>query len=610
MFEAARYLDSEAPDVDASVLLEFRQFRDNITARSLIAWGEHCSECAAPACYSNCSYYTPRFEDFNCGRFAQGIRKGRFDGDVRVATIQFRKWGKLEGRGPAALFPLPSAERWETANDVITQTISLIAPSPIVPNLKWRWDNFKRQQFAKGSLDPDAFAVEAWLPADAAADVTLTLTIVPVEDEGKGLFQDILQLHPGYNRLEIPIERIRSRVDLHAPYFLKIEPLADTTPQSITFGMLDFVTFRERPAALKARQEAPAAQPAVPAVALPKIKCVVWDLDNTLWKGTLTEDGPDALVLNSQAVEVIKELDRRGILHSIASKNDMEPVMEVLKSFGLADYFLYPQVSWNPKSTAVKRIAELLDIGLDTFVLIDDQPFERAEVGESIPAVRVLDETDLHELLEHSWFDVPVTPESGNRRSMYQAEELRKSVLEGSAGDYLEFLRGCNLTVDAYPINDEVLERAYELSQRTNQLNTSGQRYEKEELRAICLGEDPRQAFVFRCSDRFGDYGYIALCVLQPETAEVQSYMMSCRVQRKKVENAIFAWLLNYASDSGAQQLRIRYRKTARNTPSLRMLQDLGFEFDGDEESGWFHRSVNAPVEDSEVVTLTDHIRG
>ena len=143
------------------------------------------------------------------------------------------------------------------------------------------------------------------------------------------------------------------------------------------FGLLDFVQCKPQPKAGSKEGKA-------------RVKCIVWDLDNTLWDGILVEDGAEKLRLKPGIAEVIKSLDRRGILHSIASKNNFDEAMAVLKSHQLDEYFLHPQISWAPKSEAMKAIAQKLNIGIDTLMLVDDSDFERAEVQAACPTVMVL----------------------------------------------------------------------------------------------------------------------------------------------------------------------------------------------------------------------------
>src|SRR5262249_13051984 len=152
-----------------------------------------------------------------------------------------------------------------------------------------------------------------------------------------------------------------------------------------------------------------------------------------------------------------------------------------------------PQVGWGPKSDSLRRIAELLDIGLDTFVFVDDEPFERGEVGAALPMVTVLPESELPNLLANPLFDAPATAEGSKRRKMYQVEELRQATFASSGTDYLSFLRDCNIQLTIQSISEQHAERAYELSQRTNQLNFSGTKYARSDVAAF-LRPDCREA--------------------------------------------------------------------------------------------------------------------
>lgn len=146
-----------------------------------------------------------------------------------------------------------------------------------------------------------------------------------------------------------------------------------------------------------------------------KVKCVVWDLDNTLWNGTLIEtDNPEDLKIRPGVLEIIHELDQRGIIQSIASKNDMDVAWPVVEKLGIAEYFLYPQIHWNAKSDSIRQIAKALNIGIDTFAFIDDSNFERMQVQSALPQVRVYDEKELQNILQRPEFKVMVTEESKN----------------------------------------------------------------------------------------------------------------------------------------------------------------------------------------------------
>jgi FkbH-like protein len=603
MFETLKYAEKYIPALPDQAVHRFAELRFAIAKQSLIVWGEHCSECAATACYSSCSFYTPRVDDLGCGRFSKRIQKGRI-GRVRLATMTFRKWGKLYGVGPVGLVPPAKAEFRERIDDLISGAIISLVPSVALRRMEWESNQWKNRSSGRALAPADAFVIEAWLP-EGHPTFSFTLTVIPTVGPQEGQFQMSFEFCQGYNRRFVPVAEISARVDLMKPYSIQLEPFEDSIGREITFGLTEFVTFcHSVEEVVPARHSAATASAQSAAV---KAKCVVWDLDNTVWRGTLAEDGLEGLVLNPAVKAIIEELDRRGILHSVASKNDPESALAALDTYGLREYFLYPQIGWSPKSTSIQQIAALLDIGLDTFVFLDDQAFERGEVGERLPQVTVLSDTDLPTLLENSLFDVPITVESANRRKMYLAEQIRKSAFEDSRGDYIEFLRGCSIHVEVSKLSPDLIDRAHELSQRTNQLNVSGRRYSRSELLAIQTPESPVTAYLFSCRDRFGEYGTIAMCVLSERRAQVESFMMSCRVQKKCVEQAIFTWLARKCAAAGFDTMSVIYSQTKRNGAAVRMLEELEFSYlPGGPDTGEFFRPTGKPIANADVVILQD----
>src|SRR5215471_1995364 len=159
------------------------------------------------------------------------------------------------------------------------------------------------------------------------------------------------------------------------------------------------------------------------------IKLVVWDLDETLWHGALLEDG--SVRLRENIVGIIQTLDRRGILQSIASKNNYNHAMDQLRRFGLAEYFLYPQINWGSKAASLKTIASSINIGLDAVAFIDDQEFERDEVAFSLPEVRCIAPAELESLLDRTDMNARfITKDSRLRRLMYISDLERKKAEE------------------------------------------------------------------------------------------------------------------------------------------------------------------------------------
>jgi FkbH-like protein len=581
----------------ADALAAFAETRDAVAARSLLAWGEHCTECAFPACYSACSFYTPR-EDHHCRRFERGIERAHDAArpDIALTRIQFRRWGKLESQGTATLRTSEAARRVERLDQTLDGLLAGPVPAAIADKLRWRLNAAKRSGSSREAVgQDDVFVLETF--HDGVDVWPFTVSIMTARKEASGLFQTAAPLSPGYSRLVIPARDIAALVDLSAPLTVQVEPVLEGAPP-IVFGLVDFARLSRPLPSRPAAAEKPAKGP-------PKFKCVVWDLDNTLWRGVLVEDGVEGVVLNDQAVALIREFDRRGIVNSIASKNDAQLALRALDQFGLRDLFVFPKISWGPKSEAIRAIIAEMDVGADTFAFIDDQPFERGEVAELLPEVTVFSDSEMAALLEHPRFDVPVTAESGQRRRMYQTEEKRSAARDGSALDYVSFLRSCEISLTVSRLSPRNLLRMYELSQRTNQLNFSGLRYTQSQLEAL-MAERPEDAFVLSCADRFGDYGAIGFCVLAEGRAQVESFFMSCRVQRKRVENAFFRRLAAELMVRGARRMEVRFRPTVKNGASAGMLGDLGFAFEpsGPDGEGLYVRSLQAPFEDADVVRL------
>ncbi|MGZ3272342.1 MAG: HAD-IIIC family phosphatase [Caulobacteraceae bacterium] len=582
------------------VLAAFADTREAVAARSLLVWGEHCTECAFPACYSACSFYTPR-EDHHCRRFERGIERVQAPArpELALTRIAFRRWGKLESQGTPALTPTAAAFRSERWDHRVDGLLAGPVPAAMADKLRWRLNAMKRERSGRGeAVSPgDVFILEAF--NEGAETWPFTVSVMTGRKEASGLFQAAAPLEPGYNRLVIPVRRIAALVDLSGPVTVQVEPVREGAPP-IVFGLVDFARL-SRP--LSSLPAAKAVQKA--AKDAPKFKCLVWDLDNTLWTGVLVEDGIEGVALNEQAVAVIRELDRRGIINSIASKNDTDLAFRALERFGLRDLFVFPKISWGPKSEAIRDIVAEMDVGADTFAFIDDQPFERGEVAELLPEVSVFSDDEIASLLDHPRFDVPVTAESGKRRQMYQTEEKRAAARHDSALDYAAFLRSCGIALTVSRLGPGNLMRMYELSQRTNQLNFSGLRYAQAELEAL-MTERPADAFVLSCSDRFGDYGAIGFCVLAKDRPQVESFFMSCRVQRKRVENAFFQRLAGELQARGAERIEVRYRPTAKNGAAAQMLADLGFAFEpsGPDGEGLYVRPFDAAFADADVVRL------
>jgi FkbH-like protein len=296
----------------------------------------------------------------------------------------------------------------------------------------------------------------------------------------------------------------------------------------------------------------------------PVVKCVIWDLDNTIWDGTLLED--TSVSLKPRMKEVLEELDHRGILHSIASRNDYDDAMAKLREFGIADYFLYPEIRWDAKSLSVRKIQENLNIAYDTLLFLDDQPFERDEVAGTHADVWCVDSRQYLELLDHPRLNPKyITNDSKQRRSMYQSDIARRKEEEQYVGPKESFLQNLDIVLDITEAREEDLVRAEELTFRTNQLNATGETYTVESLAAM-RKDGHHKILVCELTDKYGSYGKVGLSVLdmEPEEWKLKLLLFSCRVMSTGASSIFLSYLRNAAKDNGVR-LTAEFRDTGRN---------------------------------------------
>ena len=313
-----------------------------------------------------------------------------------------------------------------------------------------------------------------------------------------------------------------------------------------------------------------------PTAAPGSVKVLVWDLDNTLWDGTLLEG--DAVRLRPAAAAALRTLDERGILLSIASKNDHDQAMSKLRELGLAEYFLYPQIGWSSKSAAVEAVARSINVGLEAVAFIDDDPFERGEVSHALPQVLVLDAGEAAGLAARPELTPRfVTGESAMRRRMYQADVERNRAEESFQGPQEEFLASLGMRFTLAAAREEDLRRAEELTVRTHQLNSTGQTYSYEELDALRRSGD-HLLVVAGLEDRYGTYGKIGLALIAKQTGlwTLKLLLMSCRVISRGVGTIMIHHVLRLAQAAGVR-LQAELKPTPRNRMMLVSYKFAGF---------------------------------
>lgn len=532
----------------------------HITAIRPAMWEEHCLECSAPECFASCAHYQKR-SDGRCKRFYNGLLTFA---DKRAccgqgAHVKFRKWGNLM----TVLFPAMLSEEDYAAmhrrNEHMGNMLGRVNTSSLPQAL--RWQGIRIPEYARrtrlrmlrgGSNRADAFLFHGYSYSPEKFHL-----MIEIYDDHTPIYKTSVRIRPGEN---LQIITNLSPECSRAGNLVKVYPEKNLEAE-MDILWCDFVQGRPL------RQEMPAE----------KVKCLVWDLDNTLWDGTLMEtEDPGQLKLKPGVRETIEELDRRGILHSIASQNDHETTWPVLEKLELADYFLHPQINWDPKSANIEKIAKSLNIGISSLAFIDDTAFQREEVRSAWSQVRIYDAPEAAGLSSLPEFTVMVTEESRNRRKMYQAEAQRIALQASTHTNIVDFVRSCDLKLHLFePATPEELARCYELIIRTNQLNTSGVKYTQAEFDQV-LAKPGHKTFAFSCEDIFGDYGIVGFGQYQVsgKTLIFTEFAMSCRVAGKFVGSALFSALLKKEKCSKGHFTVVKTRKNIllRNT-----LETIGF---------------------------------
>ena len=333
------------------------------------------------------------------------------------------------------------------------------------------------------------------------------------------------------------------------------------------------------------------------------IKCVAWDVDNTLLAGVFIESGERQPPADPEMAAVLAELGRRGIVHAIASRNP--PAAAVYAAQVTGARFVAAECGWGRKSAAISRILADLGLSADAIAFVDDDPYERAEVSFTLPDVLVLSPEDMADALGWPEFSPAVVTDEARRRSELYLDRRRRLEAEREfGGSRDDFLRYCRTEIAIAPAAEADLARLHELSVRTHQFNSAGQGTTEAAFRLI-IGAAGRQVLTVRLRDRFGDDGIVGGCVTeQGEDGRwtVRLLMMSCRAMGRGVIDALLAWLIRSAARYGARTLEVPSVLNARNVPLRLALAAAGFRAAGESAAGAdgqrvvYRRSLAGPL--------------
>ena len=328
-------------------------------------------------------------------------------------------------------------------------------------------------------------------------------------------------------------------------------------------------------------------------------KCLVLDLDNTLWAGVIGDDGQEGIILGEGTgtgeahlalQRYAKQLRERGVILAICSKNDPTVAEAVFRDhpemlLRLTDIAAFV-ANWEDKAANLRRIADQLNIGIDSLVFVDDNPAERTRIRQSLPMVAVPELPDdaaqyVRCLADAGYFEsVAFTADDSRRGEQYAIDTSRKAFLESSQ-NMDDFLRGLDMSVTFGPFQTVDLARVVQLIGKTNQFNPTTRRHSLEDV-ARFVATDRCLTLQFRLADRFGDNGLVSLMILRPDPRapdlmEIDTWVMSCRVFGRELEHEAMNIAVESARQMGVRAFRADYIPTPKNGVVRELYSTLGF---------------------------------
>ena len=324
-------------------------------------------------------------------------------------------------------------------------------------------------------------------------------------------------------------------------------------------------------------------------------KCLVLDCDNTLWGGIIGEDGINEIALGPDwpgreyvnFQKVILELYQQGVILGINSKNNEQDVMQVLREHPhmilKEEHFAAIIVNWDPKPQNMRKLAEQMNIGLDSLVFVDDNPAERQLMRQMQPQVEVLDLPDNPALFEKalretSFFAKASLTEEDKKRGEIYAAQRKRMELQKSSVSFDDYLKSLEMICSIRLAEEKDVKRAAQLTQRTNQFNLTTCRYSEADIKAM-MGNPNWRIYVLGLKDKFGDNGTVGLAIveIQPKCWRVDTFLMSCRVIGRQVEDALVDRICRDAVKAGRASVSAEYVPTAKNNLVADFWDKMGF---------------------------------
>ena len=345
-------------------------------------------------------------------------------------------------------------------------------------------------------------------------------------------------------------------------------------------------------------------------------KCIVLDLDNTLWGGVLGEDGFEGIELGPRAPGIgfvefqrhLLSLNQRGVILAINSRNNSEDALKVIRDHPSMvlreENFGALRINWNDKITNMKEIAQELNIGLDSIVYIDDDPINRELMGKVLPQVLTIDlpkDSALYAptLMRLSDLNVlTITSEDIKRSQMYIQQRKRIELEKTSESNLEDFLSQLGIRIKIKKADEFTIPRIAQLILKTNQFNLTTYRYQEEDIRRFCQDRNIMVGCA-QIEDKFGDNGITGAFIVRKDSDSsewtIDTFLLSCRVMGRGIEDAIMSFILNEAKREGITKIKCVYIPTKKNKPCEEFLPNCGFKKEGEYWVYWSNIPAKIP---------------
>jgi FkbH-like protein len=351
-------------------------------------------------------------------------------------------------------------------------------------------------------------------------------------------------------------------------------------------------------------------------------KCIVLDLDNTLWGGIIGEDGFDRIDLSlkppgmafMEFQRVLLALYQRGVILAINSRNNEDEALRAIRDHPFMvlreEHFATMKINWSDKISNMKEIAQELNIGLDSIVYFDDDPINREIMSKAIPQIKTIDLPDdpslyASTLMQINDFNTLVMTNEDRKRGEMYREEHKRTELKRSSSNLEDFLKQLEIRVTMKKANNFTIPRIAQLTLKTNQFNLTTHRYQEEDVETLAQ-DHTKLIGCAQTQDKFGDNGITGVYIVNKNHVDkewfIDTFLLSCRVMGRGIEDAMMGYILSKAKEEGVIKVKAEFIPTKKNKPCEQLLPNFGFKKEGEQ---WVY-TYNVPIKQTNHVELNE----